>query len=779
MARPRINKAVRIVCPTEIIYMDILGYNRRADEEAQKTGRPVEDIRSSYILSIDTRLNHLQQQGIIAFYGRPDYSDAWLVFTDSIWNAFKIIGETLKAQLPLAIAIGSGKFHQSCLADRSNETVSFLKTNIIPEYIKFYKSRYRKSPHDTFVLLTPEAYRELDYKDMCCKPYTAAKFYLLKQDQFRRELAMLEFLEKINLYRVEYRRIGKLYVKPNSYEKIKKILDEWHTVLLIGDPEMGKTYTAIKLLLDLYEKEGYEPIFIREEERMKQWQLIRERKNLKGKAIYLEDPWGKVEFRSSESLFREIGDFLREVKRKNCRVIVSSREKVFKEFEEKKETAEHLSRYVSELSVALAYDRRKLINMLGRYIDVFNPLWHKNEHMRKIAFQFAEEELSTPMSIKQFIDYTLDAEDEENLIAGGVMAAEETKIAFAREIKEIFNKGLYDRLVFLSFPYIGTNLEVAKPCYQDILRYLKDSGYDLIKAKDFDNLVEQYSKKVETSVVFETGSIFKYMTYIHPSYEEAFGSALVANGRPSDISKKIFSPVLLLLSENSETAGQVALAIVEHFAEIPDEVASELLFKISEKGWLSSDVASAVAENFEKLPESVRNELLVNLSENEEATIEVAWAIAENFDKLPKRVRNLLFKLYEKDKAVRGAALEIAYKFDKLPESLRNEWLLKLYERDRSAANAAFDVAYNLHELPEDVRNPLFKLAENHPGIAWIIAKDFEELPEDVRNELLFELAEKDRTVKNIASVLNKNFDKLPKDMRNWLDIHIRNTYII
>jgi len=377
------------------------------------------------------------------------------------------------------------------------------------------------------------------------------------------------------------------------------------------------------------------------------------------------------------------------------------------------------------------------------------------------------------MSIKQFIDYTLDAEDEENLIAGGVMAAEETRIAFAREIKEIFNKGLYDRLVFLSFPYIGTNLEVAKSCYQDILRYLKDSGYDLIKAKDFDILVKEYGKEVETE------SMFNKMRYIHPSYEEAFGSALVAEGRPSNISRKIFTPVLLELSEKSEIGGHVASVIVRHFDEVPDDVGSELLLKISEKAWLSSDVAWAIADNFDKVPEGVRNKLLFKLSENDEVTADVAWVVADNFDKVSEGVRDLLFKLYEKDKAIRGAVLAIAYKFHKLPEQVKNEWLLKLYQMDQTVANAVFDVAYNLHELPQDVRNSLLKLAEDHPSMAWIIAKDLEELPEDVRNELFFELAEKDRTLKDIVSVLNKNFDKLPKDLRNWLDTHIRNTYII
>jgi hypothetical protein len=61
---------------------------------------------------------------------------------------------------------------------------------------------------------------------------------------------------------------------------------------------------AIKLLFEFF-KEEYEPIYIPEERKNEQWMFVRHETELEEKAVYLEDPWGKVEFDTAES-FSEI-----------------------------------------------------------------------------------------------------------------------------------------------------------------------------------------------------------------------------------------------------------------------------------------------------------------------------------------------------------------------------------------------------------------------------------------------------------------------------------------
>ena len=328
------------------------------------------------------------------------------MFTGSIWNAFKTIGGVLKANLPLAIGIGFLKVDELYLIERSKGTISNLKTNMIPKYKKFYEKEHGEhSLTQTFILFTPEAYEQLDSKRKCFKPYPSAEFYFIEQKEFERELKVFEFLEKIGSQRAEYREIEELYVTPENYDKIKSTLDEHNIVFIIGDAEMGKTYTAIRLLWE-YFKEGYKPVYIGEERRKEQWELIRRKTQFDEEAIYLEDPWGLIEFDRSESLFKEIGTFITEVKRNECKIIVTSREKVFKEFEKRKETEEDLWRYVTPLKINLAYSKENLADMLKKYITVFEPSWSNNDKLTRVAFEAIEKKLRTPMSIKNFVVYS-------------------------------------------------------------------------------------------------------------------------------------------------------------------------------------------------------------------------------------------------------------------------------------------------------------------------------------------------------------------------------------
>ena len=56
------------------------------------------------------------------------------------------------------------------------------------------------------------------------------------------------FLQLIGNNNIGYKLIDDLFVEPNEYLQIKKSLEEKNIVLVIGDPGIGKTYTAVKLL---------------------------------------------------------------------------------------------------------------------------------------------------------------------------------------------------------------------------------------------------------------------------------------------------------------------------------------------------------------------------------------------------------------------------------------------------------------------------------------------------------------------------------------------------
>ncbi len=278
-----------------LIYIDILGFGKRAKEEAEKTGRPEKDIRNSYIASIEGRLKELKKSEVIVLYKKASF-DSWLLFTDSIWKAFKSIVGTLKAKLPLEVAIGANTIEESDLysIEFESEVLSYLKTEIISQYETWYKEEHQKSVEQTFILLTREACEELESqkankrialkpyelatlkpceKRIAFKPYESANFYFVERKEFERILKILKFLEKIKSQRIEYREIENLYVEPKNYNEIVDKLQKYNIVFIVGDAEMGKTYTAVNLLFESF-KEGYEPVYISEGRRSEQWEFV-------------------------------------------------------------------------------------------------------------------------------------------------------------------------------------------------------------------------------------------------------------------------------------------------------------------------------------------------------------------------------------------------------------------------------------------------------------------------------------------------------------------------
>jgi hypothetical protein len=257
-----------------------------------------------------------------------------------------------------------------------------------------------------------------------------------------------------------YRRIEDLYVEPTNYSEISEKLREEKIIFLIGDAEIGKTYTSIVLLLDSY-KEGYEPIYYKEREPERQFEAMSDKlKNvIRDKtAVYFEDPWGKTEFKTPEHIFRDIGELIDRASEVDTRVIITSREKIFKKFEEKKETAKDLWQHIEKLKINIAYHKENLKEILKNYLKVFKPRWCNNEKLKKIVLDAIDDQiLKTPMSIKKLM-YSHRAKETMDymvLMEEIVRAAEETKIAFGKEVIAMFENGEYEKVVFLGFPYIS------------------------------------------------------------------------------------------------------------------------------------------------------------------------------------------------------------------------------------------------------------------------------------------------------------------------------------
>ncbi|UYP48601.1 hypothetical protein NEF87_004886 [Candidatus Lokiarchaeum ossiferum] len=121
-----------------------------------------------------------------------------------------------------------------------------------------------------------------------------------------------EFLEIIGYSGTKwYQFIDKCYVKPNEYKSMKHILKTEKILFIIGPPQYGKTYTAVKFLKEFYIKKKLNPIWIKgdsvQNRRVsRQFLLELETKNVQDSIIYIEDPFGKTKYERRVGIERNL-----------------------------------------------------------------------------------------------------------------------------------------------------------------------------------------------------------------------------------------------------------------------------------------------------------------------------------------------------------------------------------------------------------------------------------------------------------------------------------------
>ena len=385
-----------------VIHLDILGYEALAEEISEKTGVDSRKVRDEFIDVINEKIEPIKRKGIII--GKYEGSDNWILVTDSLDNVFKGIFEILGhhtsykgyRKIPLEIAIGTEYFDKWARFDgkkltREDSTIQFIKEmlkRIINYYHKWYKRRYNESPKSTFIVFTESAYNDLEPLDKkICEEIIyqneeeTVRFFAADVNKFRKRGKVLEFLEKIGRSGSKrYGRINDVYVPPIEYDDIKRTLEEKGIVFITGTPEYGKTYTAVRLMWEYFNK-GYEPRWIRGgEERERIWvreKLVDIGSELKPRHIvYFEDPFGKTKYESREDLEREIGTIINSIQQvEDVYVIITSREEVFKEFEKEKLSASELRAFENRMNIKnhlmiIREERRFFLNGLKmRIVD--------------------------------------------------------------------------------------------------------------------------------------------------------------------------------------------------------------------------------------------------------------------------------------------------------------------------------------------------------------------------------------------------------------------------
>lgn len=168
-------------------------------------------------------------------------------------------------------------------------------------------------------LLAQREYHEIerDFTDLWL-PHTEVWRELLEETIHRgvRNLHLTEYEKALN--------VGRVFVQTGTYEHALAMLNTNHTVIISGEPGMGKTTLAYILALEFLEETGFEGfIWVnRIDEILSQWDYEGKRQ-----VFILDDFWGSTFYENKRKETRKLEELIYRVKGEaDKRLIITSRE---------------------------------------------------------------------------------------------------------------------------------------------------------------------------------------------------------------------------------------------------------------------------------------------------------------------------------------------------------------------------------------------------------------------------------------------------------------------
>ncbi len=491
-----------------------------------------------------------------------------------------------------------------------------------------------------------------------------------------------------------YRRLDSLFVNPNEYAEIVDSLEKNKVVFIVGDPEIGKTYLALRIMWEYFSR-GYTPhwnVGAEKKERADARRKMCDCEVSDHSITYFEDPFGKTQFEDREELRRTIGSFISRIQNLDSRVILTSREEIFRRFEKEKLSQHDLKMITVEMRLMKpSYDRQKMSEILKKWAEEFECKWLDSEPLRSTIMKKAVEEIPTPLGLR---DFALDSRKDV-----GIAWLEQLIKEKSKEVKEVFAEEIAamdkEKIVFLSLLHIlpSSAPPEIKAKYEEVCNRL-----DLdLESNSFELLRYQFSPKVSSRHIDQGG--FEFFEFSHPSYQEGL---VLSWNRPHVRSIFLRMVQMLIKDEKPSVRGHVALCLVENF--------QNLTFK---------DEARSLIEP-------------VFRDRNAVARFGAVFGLERNFENLPNALALLWLEISCRDpnREIRGSALEfVGQIFKKLPSDLSLR-LLSEGIRDRAAYArmlAAKSIGFNMACLPQDIitdAKARLKELRNYGG--WSVRKSAE-----------------------------------------------------
>jgi len=659
-----------------------------AKEIAERAEISERKIRSDFLRLINEKIKEAEDRGEI-FGKKYGEGEDWLLVTRSLDSVFKVItcildhntGYKHYEKVPLEVGIGVGEYDRWARLDGSSliiesSTIEFLKTNIIDYYRKWYKKKYLKSIKSTFVVITESVYDEMEPLDReICKKveYEGTKcFFAVETEKVIQRGSVLKFLGKINKSAHSwYRRIERIFVSPNEYETIIGTLEKYKAVFLVGDPEIGKTYTAVRIMWE-YCCKGYKPIWYSGselEERKKIRQMMSEGNVSNNSITYFEDPFGKTKFEDREELRRTIGSFLGKIQGLDARVVITSREEVFEEFHREKLSKIDLRAFTIEMRLMKpSYSKEKMEAILNDWATDFDCKWLHEKDLKSSVITLACKTITSPLGLW---DFALASRDYDDIVTIDLIIQEkskEVKEAFAEEIAGMDK----EKIIFLSLVYVlhPVTADAHARARIETIYTKKCNEFGLDSERNpFDYLVRHFMSKVSQ----DQHNALLY--FAHPTYEEG----LVLSWNRIEVRAFILKLLEGLVKEDDPVVrGSCGFCLTKSFAEISFKNEAKSLIKavLDDKSPIARyGVALATRNFFDNIPTSLAFELIETMfiDRHREVRGEAVGLIRDNFKKIPteESLRFISRSLEDRAAYVRLFTVELVEKYMKdLPEGL-------------------------------------------------------------------------------------------------------------
>ncbi|WP_229395873.1 SIR2 family protein [Methanosarcina sp. DH1] len=483
-------------------------------------------------------------------------------------------------------------------------------------------------------------------------------------------LRNIGFGKELENSRSRYKNLTSLYVKPTEYNEIYSKLEKDHIIFIIGEPHLGKTYTAIHLLWEYYQKD-YETLHIRhdnlitmlhENEGNLKKLLLSLISSKKGNPviIHFDDPFGETMERRTDEFAKGLSEFLILSKQyEHLRIIVTTRLNIFREALAEQD-CQDIEGLEKDLRVHTSYKSEVLVDILHRYTQFYKPLWATDEKVVQVLDEKLPEMLPAPHNIEFFVRTSERLTSLEEVLQHVDKSKEMVRalgewMTSLSDHEQIFLTWVEiqstSNILFINYSASKIDLEDA---YRETLAFLykkkyifsiPPSSFSVDKDKFDMILLESKGKNSKVSK----------FDFVHPSYHEAFWYTIKNESRLLHwwrILKEKCEEILVDLDNKLDC---FQLRMIENYGTVNRDLDKLLL--ISAESEDINEKAIALKHMMERIEVFGESHLFTSCveavvsSRNTNYKITFLNLLSKNFDSLPPRIidRSMLLLVNEVD----------------------------------------------------------------------------------------------------------------------------------